>query len=305
MNNIFSENLKKLRNSKQLTQEQVAEALKVSPQSVSRWECGNTFPDILLLPEIARLYSVTVDDLYRDTTYAYPNYAARLAAVYEESHAFEDFVRLDTEYNRILKTGQPTMDDLRLYAISWHQLMHNARRKALSLYDQALARGPKEDSEIYYRVKRQKAYMLFQLGRGNEALQAQEESYAANPDNPEEAACLISVYFDAKQYEKVYEFYQKVISKFPNEYNLHVYGGDACKELKNYEQAFACWEKALALNIKWYDVKYSMAFCYEEMGDYHKAYDMWIRIAEEGERDGFEIESKMPRERAAKCKEKM
>lgn len=305
MNNIFSENLKKLRNSKHLTQEQVAEALKVSPQSVSRWECGNTFPDIMLLPEIARLYSVTVDDLYRENSYAYPNYAARLSAIYEESHALEDFIRVDAEYSRIMKAGTPTMDDLRLYAIAYHQLMHDARRKALSLYDQALARGPEDDREIYYRVKRQKTYMLFQIGRGEEALKAQEESYAADPNNPEEAACLISAYFDAKQYAKVYEFYQKVIVKFPNEYTLHVYGGDACKELKNYEQAFACWEKALALNTRWYDVKYSMAFCHEEMGEYQKAYDMWICIAEEGERDGFEIESKMPRERAAKCLEKL
>lgn len=305
MNNTFSEKLKKLRTEKKFTQEQAAEALQVSPQSVSRWECGNTFPDIMLLPEIARLYGVTVDDLYREDSYAYPNYAARLAAIYEESHAFDDFVRVDAEYNRILKTDRPTMDDLRLYAISWHRLMHDARRKALSLYDQALTRGPEEDPETYYRVKREKTYMLFQIGRGAEALKMQEEAYAAAPDNPEEAVCLISAYFDAKQYEKVYEFYQKVIAKFPNEYNLHVYGGDACKELKNYEQAFVCWEKALALNTKWYDVKYSMAFCYEEIGDYQKAYDMWVRIAEDGERDGFEIESKTPREKAAECLKKL
>lgn len=305
MNHTFSENLRKLRVSKQYTQEQVAALLQVSPQSVSRWECGNTFPDIMLLPEIARIYSVTVDDLYRENSYAYPNYAARLAAIYEESHALEDFVRVDAEYSRIMKTGTPTMDDLRLYAISYHQLMHDARRKALSLYDQALARGPEEDPEIYYRIKRQKTYMLFQIGQGAEALKAQEDSFSSNPNNSEEAVCLISAYFDAKQYEKVYEFYKKVIVKFPDNYNLHVYGGDACKELKNFDKAFDCWQKALDLNTRWYDVKYSMAFCYEELGEYQKAYDIWIRIAEDGEREGFEIESKMPRERAEKCREKL
>ncbi len=59
----FSENLKKLRLSKKFTQEQVAEFLNCSVQSVSRWECGNTFPDIMMLPLIARLYSTTVDSL--------------------------------------------------------------------------------------------------------------------------------------------------------------------------------------------------------------------------------------------------
>ena len=45
-----------------LTQEQVAEMLQVSAQTVSRWECGSTLPDAMTLPEIARLYGVTVDD---------------------------------------------------------------------------------------------------------------------------------------------------------------------------------------------------------------------------------------------------
>lgn len=304
MNTTFSENLKRLRVSKQYTQEQVAELLKVSPQSVSRWECGNTFPDIMLLPEIARLYCVTVDDLYQDKTEAYKNYAARLSAIYEDSHALEDFIRVDAEYKRLLKTGQYTMDDLRLYAIAYHQLMHDSRRKALSLYDQALEMGPNTDAEMYYRVKRHKAAMLFQIGRGDEALKAQEESYAANPNNSEEAVCLVSAYFDAKEYGKILEFCEKVLPQFPQEYNLYVYAGDACRALKLYEDAFAYWEKALALDTCWYDAKFSIAFCYEELGEYRKAYDMWIRIAEDSERDGFEVEAKMPRERAAKCKEK-
>ena len=56
MNETISKNLRKLRGEKHMTQEQVAEKLGVSAQSVSRWETGATFPDILLLPELAKLY---------------------------------------------------------------------------------------------------------------------------------------------------------------------------------------------------------------------------------------------------------
>ena len=44
MNNLFSNNLKKLRLQKNLTQEQVAEVLGVSTQTISRWECNTTVP---------------------------------------------------------------------------------------------------------------------------------------------------------------------------------------------------------------------------------------------------------------------
>lgn len=44
-----------------LTQNQVAEAMNISPQSVSAWECGNSTPDIDKLPELAAMYHVTTD----------------------------------------------------------------------------------------------------------------------------------------------------------------------------------------------------------------------------------------------------
>lgn len=63
MNFDFGENLKNLRKQKNLTQEQVAELLDVSKQSVSRWENNATYPDITFLPSLASFYDVTVDYL--------------------------------------------------------------------------------------------------------------------------------------------------------------------------------------------------------------------------------------------------
>ena len=59
----IAENLKALRKSKDWTQEEVAEAVGVSPQSVSKWERGDTYPDITLLPALANLYKVSVDTI--------------------------------------------------------------------------------------------------------------------------------------------------------------------------------------------------------------------------------------------------
>lgn len=59
----FGENIKALRRQRDLTQEQAAELLNVSKQSVSRWETGTSYPDIMFLPVLASFYGVTVDSL--------------------------------------------------------------------------------------------------------------------------------------------------------------------------------------------------------------------------------------------------
>jgi len=60
--------LKELRKNKNVSQEKFAEYLGVSYQAVSKWENGVTSPDILLLPDIARYYGITVDELLRNDT---------------------------------------------------------------------------------------------------------------------------------------------------------------------------------------------------------------------------------------------
>ena len=57
------ENFKKMRRKKGCTQEDVANHLGISFQAVSKWERGEGFPDITLLPKIAFFFGVSVDDL--------------------------------------------------------------------------------------------------------------------------------------------------------------------------------------------------------------------------------------------------
>ena len=52
-----------LRKGNELKQDAVAEALGVSPQAVSKWENDQTCPDISLLPKLAELLGVSVDEL--------------------------------------------------------------------------------------------------------------------------------------------------------------------------------------------------------------------------------------------------
>lgn len=57
----FSENLRKYRIMKNLTQENVAEYLNITPQSVSKWERGEAYPDITFLPALANIFETSID----------------------------------------------------------------------------------------------------------------------------------------------------------------------------------------------------------------------------------------------------
>ena len=55
--------LKELRKEKKITQEQLAEKIKVSGRTVSRWETGSNMPDISLLVELADFYDVSIPEI--------------------------------------------------------------------------------------------------------------------------------------------------------------------------------------------------------------------------------------------------
>lgn len=59
----FNEKLQQLRTGKNLTQEQLAEQLYVSRTAISKWESGQSVPDILNCDALAKLYDVELDDL--------------------------------------------------------------------------------------------------------------------------------------------------------------------------------------------------------------------------------------------------
>lgn len=63
MDILIAKNIKQLRTDKGITQEQLAEAMNVSCAAVSKWERGETYPDITMLQPLAYYFGVTLDVL--------------------------------------------------------------------------------------------------------------------------------------------------------------------------------------------------------------------------------------------------
>ena len=60
----LGEKIKTLRKQKNISQEVFANYLGVSFQAVSKWENGNTMPDVMLIPAIASFFGVSTDELF-------------------------------------------------------------------------------------------------------------------------------------------------------------------------------------------------------------------------------------------------
>lgn len=63
MNQTLGSRIAELRRKKNMTQEELAAELGVTAQAVSKWENDLSCPDITMLPQLARLFGVTIDEL--------------------------------------------------------------------------------------------------------------------------------------------------------------------------------------------------------------------------------------------------
>jgi len=63
---LFGENLKKLRKKKKLSQDDLAEKVNVSRQSVSKWENGDAYPEMNNILELCKIFNCKINDLVND-----------------------------------------------------------------------------------------------------------------------------------------------------------------------------------------------------------------------------------------------
>lgn len=60
----IAKRLRQLRLNKEITQEELAVILGVSAQAISKWECGDSYPDITIIPSIAVYFGISLDELF-------------------------------------------------------------------------------------------------------------------------------------------------------------------------------------------------------------------------------------------------
>ncbi len=66
---VIANNLMNLRKASKLTQLELAEKLNYSDKAISKWERGESLPDVILLKQIADMYNVSIDYMMQEHTF--------------------------------------------------------------------------------------------------------------------------------------------------------------------------------------------------------------------------------------------
>ena len=211
----LAENIIRLRHDKKITQEQLANFVGVTKASVSKWETKQSMPDILLLPQLAAFFDVTIDELLgyepQLSKEQMEKIYLELAAAFAKE-SFEKVIeraeKLEKEYYSCYRfLYQLTLLYLNHFMLAGEQQrQQEILENALRLCDRILA-ACKEISLCNETVLI-RATILLQLGKAQEVIESLEEVTNPVSAKNQSGAVLVQAYQLAGEMEKADSFTQ-------------------------------------------------------------------------------------------------
>lgn len=167
---MIGSRIRELRRERGMTQEQLAKSVGISFQAISKWENNIALPDITLVPKLAQIFDVSIDDLFdynrQEIQRDIEQYAQRMWEIWETN---------PQEGRRILEEGlqkYPENDVLLgklLYVINYSENPDETIRVASELIDKT------NNIEIRYDALRFLAYAYNTKGDTDSAVKALEQ----------------------------------------------------------------------------------------------------------------------------------
>lgn len=240
----LSENIKKFRRERRMTQEQLAEAMGVSVSAVHKWETGQSVPEIGLILELADLFRTSTDVLlgYQWRSGAALSALDRIAAR-RGAGEYGEAVR---EAEKALKSWPNSFDVVYQSALLYLELgaapgHRGANRRAIELLDHAcelLAQNRDESvSEVSVRTRMAKAHLL--LGNTETAVRILEKYNVCGVNNALLGMVLGDYLHDADGAEK---YLGRAFAAFAEDIsNIMVGFANVFFQRRDYDAAIDCF----------------------------------------------------------------
>lgn len=340
----FGGRIKTLRLSKSMTQEQLAQRLRVSPQAVSKWENGVTLPDIQLLPELSILLGTSIDALFSmtddkrmeriDNMLWDQRFLSREEFEAEERFLKDKCLEPDAQARATLLLAELYCKRAREY----RELASPLARKALELlpeYDKAAhtalfeAEGgvfPDWNDVNHHRTiafyqdfitrhpGQRRAYLwlldlLIDDGRCPEARKYLEKMNRLGESYHSDLYLGMILEKEGKP-EEAAACWERMTQKDPDNWQSWFARADRLAKRCAYPEAIALYEKALALSPRprFTDPVNAIAQLYEIQGQYEKAVEFYQKEIEIVRQDWNETQGEAidePLRNIARLKEKM
>ena len=308
----FAKKCKELRIKKAATQEQMAAALKLSPQAISKWENALTLPDITLLPEISVYFGVTIDELFDLTDEKHFDRIQNMV-ILQETIDEKDFEYAQNFLLSRLSEQENAENCLDLLAALYNHKADEYRRKAEYYAKEGVERFPENHSNhanlndaqqgtcgdwnLDNRAERLRYYKdltgknpgspetlkwyiteLLQVGRCEEAAEAigQLEALCGGA-NLRIAVFRARLLWEQGLHAESLARYDELTAAYPDNWLAWSFAGDAFAKACQYEKAIACYEHSLAVHPtpRYTDAPMAIAQICEITGDTGRAIEAW------------------------------
>ena len=246
MNSLkLGENIVLMRKKAGITQDELASFLGVTKASVSKWENGQSMPDILLLPEIATYFDISVDELLGYEPQLSKEQIQKLYGELGESFANMPFEEAFAKSEILVKKYYSCYRFLLQICVLWlnHYMMAEERERQMEILDkvQKLCEHITEhcrDTEICSDAIGMKASVDLLCGRPQAVIEGIEALLNPNRVLNQSDGLLIQAYMMAGDMEKADSFTQMsmylhlttLIGDAVNYFSMHMQEKEICDE---------------------------------------------------------------------------
>ncbi len=298
----IGEKIKQLRRQKGITQSELAKKVGVSTQAVSKWESNISFPDIMLLPNIAAFFGVTVDSLF---SYSVDKEYERIEHMleYQSLTGSSDFLSAERFLLSEIEENGDNYKAIHLLADLYCFRATVMEKKASHYAKRALRLKPNEKADMsiichvehgklydwnianhrslidyWYKILREEPsnvrayfYLLDDLiddHRLSEAKEVLKESFENNPNELNEAY-EIAIDEAALGFESVADRYRALAEKYSDKWRIQFNVANSFSYGEHFEEAIGYWRRGFEVMPapRYTDFHDAIAQCYLRLGD--------------------------------------